>query len=219
MISSQGEIISVFDATNFETHCETLAARNAVFRRILDRDGFPPLWQREPNFTTLARIILEQQVSLASANATYQKLMQAVPEFTPAELRKLSSEEMRACTVSRQKARYLHALADEVTSGQLDIAKLSQLPDDQVRQQLLQVKGIGQWTADVFLMLALNRTDCFPLGDVALRNSLQHELELTADQFAGTSPELIESWSPFRTIAAYLLWHAYIQRKQIEFLG
>ncbi len=211
--------IQVFDATDFESHCETLAACEPVFRRILDHHGYPPLWKREPCFTTLVRIILEQQVSLASANATYQKLASAVPEFTPRELLKLSAEEMRACAVSRQKSRYLHSLSEAVTSNQLDLTALPALTDDEVRRELTQVKGIGQWTANVFLMLALNRLDCFPAGDVALNNSLRHEFELTTDQFQDVSGDLVAGWSPLRTIAAYFLWHAYIQRKNIVFTG
>ncbi|WP_206028607.1 DNA-3-methyladenine glycosylase family protein [Thalassoroseus pseudoceratinae] len=219
MTPSRDDMTQVFDASNFDTYCETLADREAVFRRILDQHGRPPLWQREPNFTTLVRIILEQQVSLASANATFTKLTQCVSKFTPDELLQLSTEDMRACAVSRQKTRYLHALSDAVLSNQLNIPALAQLSDDVVRQQLTQVKGIGQWTANVFLMLALNRTDCFPSGDVALNNSLRHEFELSTEQFMETSQSLIARWAPLRTIAAYLLWHAYIQRKNITFAG
>lgn len=219
MSPSPPETPQVFNAADFETHCETLAATEPVFRRILDRHGYPPLWKREPNFTTLIRIILEQQVSLASANGTYQKLANAVPEFTPDELLKLSAEEMRACAVSRQKASYLHSLSEAVTSNQLDLTALPDLSDEAVRQELTQIKGIGQWTANVFLMLALSRIDCFPTGDVALNNSLRHEFELTADQFQEASQNLITAWSPLRTIAVYFLWHAYIQRKNIVFDG
>ena len=183
------------------------------------------MWRRDPTFETLARIILEQQVSLVSAQTTFTRLIEQLGSLTPKTIQKSSDEALRGCGVSRQKARYLRELAGAVTAKTLVLADLPQMSDDEVRAALTAIIGIGHWSASVYMMLALNRTDLFPLGDVALVNSVLHEFELdypSADkQPQRTNPQvaelesMVQQWSPNRTIAAYLLWHAYIERKGI----
>ena len=215
----------VFTSRTFGRYCRDLGNSEPVFGQIIDRHGYPPMWRRDPTFETLARIILEQQVSLVSAQTTFTRLIEQLGSLTPKTIQKSSDEALRGCGVSRQKARYLRELAGAVTAKTLVLADLPQMSDDEVRAALTAIIGIGHWSASVYMMLALNRTDLFPLGDVALVNSVLHEFELdypSADkQPQRTNPQvaelesMVQQWSPNRTIAAYLLWHAYIERKGI----
>ncbi len=207
-------MISLFDATNFHQLCDKLARQDDILKNILDKYGYPPLWGRVPDFQALIHIILEQQVSLASARAALNKLVEKVGPVTPQKLLALGDEELKACYFSRQKIGYAKHLAVSVLEGQLVIDALSTMDDEEVRHQLKKIKGIGDWTADVFLMMALHRCDLFPTGDIALVNSVRHEmnaLHLSKDEILNLS----QQWKPYRTIAAFLFWHAYIQRKGI----
>ncbi|EMI22554.1 HhH-GPD family protein [Rhodopirellula maiorica SM1] len=214
-----------FTSRTLKRYCRDLAAIEPVFGQIIDRDGYPPMWRRDPSFETLARIILEQQVSLASAQTTFTRLTQQLGSITAKSIQFARDEVLRGCGVSRQKARYLRELAAAVQGKTLVLEELPRMADDEVRESLTAVIGIGHWSASVYLMLALNRTDLFPLGDVALINSMLHEFALQPTSETKRTPptplevaELearVQRWSPNRTIAAYMLWHAYIQRKGI----
>lgn len=191
-----------------------LAASNLSIKKILDTYGLPPIFQRPFSFETLVQIILEQQVSLASARAALNRLQTKLVNITPHGLLQLDADQMRACSVSRQKAGYLHHLAQTVSAGNLKLSQIANAPDEEVRQQLMQVKGIGPWTADIVLMMCLQRPDVFPTGDVALINSVKHqhdEPEWTIVEIA----EYAQRYAPYRTMATYCYWHAYIQRKNI----
>lgn len=207
-------MINHFDKNNFGFLCRQLAKRDALFQSIISQYGYPPLWSREPTFETLVHIILEQQVSLASARAALVKLKEKMGDITPNKLLGLSNEELKACFCSRQKIGYLKHLANAVTEGHLVIESLSNLDDENIRQQLKKIKGIGDWTADVFLMMALHRSNLFPAGDIALVNSVRHEMK-DKDLSKEAILLLSKNWEPYRTIAAFLFWHAYIQRKGI----
>jgi DNA-3-methyladenine glycosylase II len=162
-------------------------------------------------------IILEQQVSLASAKAALVKLKEKMGLVTPAKLLSLSDAELRACYVSRQKTVYTRCVAEAIRDKQLSIKKLEQFDDESVRATLTCIKGIGHWTADVFLMMVLHRTDLFPSGDIALMNSAKYVKQLPPHTSKEKVLAIAESWRPHRTIAAYLLWHAYIKRKNIRY--
>jgi DNA-3-methyladenine glycosylase II len=206
----------VFSENNFHQLCDKLARKDADLRSILDQYGYPPLWSRKASFETLIHIILEQQVSLASARAALNKLKEKTGPITPAKLLLLTDAELRACYFSRQKTIYARCLADAVQSRTLSVNKLQELPDDTVREQLTCIKGIGNWTVDVFLMMVLHRSDLFPTGDIALMNSVRH----IKQKPHATKEEILkmaETWRPYRTIAAFLFWHAYIKRKNIIF--
>lgn len=202
---------------SFRIHCDDLGECEPVFKRILKDHGYPPFWTREPNFATLVQIILEQQVSLASASAAYKKLIAHVQDLTPESIHAVSDEALKSCYFSRQKTRYVRALTEQVRSGKLVIETLTQLNEDEVRAQLTSITGIGDWSASVFLMEALNRPDYFPLGDVALLNSMKHEFELGPKITKEELGEMALEWAPRRTVASYLLWHAYIERKQLVY--
>ncbi len=174
------------------------------------------MWTRPANFATLVRIILEQQVSLASALAAFNKLKQKIGIITPEKLLKLSDAEMKACYFSRQKIVYARALAEALVSKKIQLRKLSAFSDEEIRTTLKQVKGIGDWTADVFLMFALQRADIFPIGDLAMVNSLKEVKQLPKHTVKEELLQMAESWRPYRTIAAMLLWHHYIKTRNIK---
>ncbi|QGW28422.1 DNA-3-methyladenine glycosylase 2 family protein [Phnomibacter ginsenosidimutans] len=200
-----------------EAAIEQLIATDGLFAKIYARYGPPPVWARPAGFVSLCRIILEQQVSLASAKAHYLQLKNYLPAFTPAHILLLTDAEMRRCRISRQKATYLKALATAVTNGTLDIAALSQQDEATVRAQLTSIKGIGQWTADIYLMLCLQAKDIFPIGDIAVINTLR---ELTGAHTKEDMLQLAESWTPRRSLAVYFLWHYYLnkRKKPLDFL-
>lgn len=209
--------IHSFDVVSFNQLCDQLAKKDADLQNIIDQYGYPPCWSRKASFETLIHIILEQQVSLASAKAALNKLKEKIGIVTPKKLLLLSDTELKTCYFSRQKTVYARCLAQTIQNGKLSIKKLEQLTDEEVRTALISVKGIGHWTVDVFLMMMLHRTDLFPTGDIALINSVKYIKQLPPNTAKEEILSMAESWRPYRTIAAYLLWHAYIRRKNIRY--
>lgn len=208
-----------FDATNFHLFCDKLSRRDKDLKAVIRQYGYPPMWTRPASFQSLVLFILEQQVSLASAYAAFKKLKEKIGYITPAKLLALSDEEMRACYFTRQKAGYARGIADAIQKRQVSLRKLGALKDDDVRAALIQLKGIGHWTVDVYLMHALQRTDLFPLGDIALVNSLKEVKKLPPHISKEEMLSIAEPWRPYRTIAAMILWHAYIIRRGIKIQG
>lgn len=204
---------------NFHSICHKLAEKDADLKKIIDDYGLPPMWSRPAVFQTLVLTILEQQVSLASAYAAFKKLKEKTGFVTPKKILTLSDAELRACYFSRQKIVYVRALANAIVSKKISLKKLSNSTNDEIREILKQVKGIGDWTVDVYLIHALQRSDLFPLGDIALVNSLKHVKQLPAVTTKEEMLAIAETWRPYRTIACMLLWHAYIERKGIKVLG
>ncbi len=187
-----------------------MAARDADFARILQGYGTPPLWAREPGFATLIQIILEQQVSLASAKAAFDKLYNAIAPVTPESFLQLNKIELKTIGFSRQKMLYSQLLAEAILDGQLDLEALSLLPDDEVRENLKQMKGIGDWTADIYLLMALRRVDIWPQGDLALLVAMQKMKQLPTRPSRNEFEEFGEKWKPYRAVAARFLWHFYL---------
>ena len=213
------EQVSVFHEKNFRTICDQLARKDAGLKAIIREHGYPPMWTRPNRFQTLVLTILEQQVSLASAYAAFKKLREKIGYVTPAKLLQLSDAEMRACYFTRQKMGYARGLAIAVQSGSVRLSQLAFLPDEAVREKLIVLKGIGHWTIDVYLMHALQRTDLFPLGDIALVNSLKEGKGLPKDVSKEKMLAIAEPWRPYRTIASMILWHAYIKKRGIRLMG
>src|SRR6188474_2440602 len=162
-----------YNENNFHQLCDKLFRKDKDLRRIGKEHGYPPMWTRPATFQTLILTILEQQVSLASAYAAFRKLKERIGYVTPAKILSLSDEELRACYFSRQKIIYARELAKAVQSKQLRLNKISIAHEDEIRLELKKIKGIGDWTVDVYLMHALQRSDLFPLGDIALVSSLK----------------------------------------------
>jgi DNA-3-methyladenine glycosylase II len=199
-----------FTQSIYHPICDELAAIDTDLQNIIKTYGYPPFWSRPNTFETLVHIILEQQVSLASALSALNKLKERLQELTPGRLLLLTDEEMRACYVSRQKSGYIKYLAEAIVSGQLNLAELEDLPDDIVRSKLIALKGIGHWTADVYLMFVLQHSDVFPIGDLAAVNALKRVKNLPANITKDEMLAIANKWQPYRTIATMLLWHFYL---------
>lgn len=202
-----------YDTENFNSLCDILTKRDVDLKKIIAHHGYPEPWIRPNTFQTLILSILEQQVSLAAAYAAFNRLRDKIGFVTPQKIMALSDEELRACYFTRQKIVYARGLAQAVLSKQLRLRKMEELTDAEVYARLIPLKGIGPWTIDVYLMHALRRTDLFPLGDIALVKSLQKVKRLRSDTTKEKMLRLAEPWRPYRTIAAMILWHAYMQEK------
>ncbi len=210
-------MIKTLDEKSLIAACKKLSKQDADLTFIFRTYGVPPLWAREASFATLLHIILEQQVSLASALAAFNKLKEKLNgEITPANLLALTDAEMKACYFSRQKTVYARELAKAVADGNLDLQSFEKLSNEQIKTELKRIKGIGDWTADIYLLMAMRRADVMPKGDLALHVAWQKlsdsERRPTSDEFL----EIAERWKPLRAVAARLLWHFYLSaRKKI----
>ena len=208
--------IRTFDTSSFRQICRKLAKQDQDLNNIILQYGFPPMWTRPASFQTLILTILEQQVSLASAYAAFKKLKAKIGFVTPAKILSLTDKELRACYFSRQKIIYARELANAIQSKKIQLKRLTLLHDQGIRVEMIKLKGIGHWTIDVYLMHALQRTDLFPLGDIALVNSLKEVKQLPKDISKEEMLAIAEPWRPYRTIAAMILWHSYIQKRGIK---
>jgi DNA-3-methyladenine glycosylase II len=202
--------IQHFSPDDFRDICDALAASDTDLTAIINAHGYPPMWNRPNTFETLVHIILEQQVSLASALAALNKLRERLGQITPRGLLLLTDEELKACYFSRQKTTYARHLARALEGGELDLQALEKLPDHEVRTRLTALKGIGDWTVDVYLIFVLQRADIFPLGDLAAVNALKRLKKIPKDTPRDQLLTLISNWQPHRTIATMLLWHFYL---------
>ena len=192
---------------------EILAARDADLAALLHRWGPPPLWAREPGFPALLLIILEQQVSLASARAAFNRLLAFATPLTPERFLQLADETLRTVGFSRQKMAYGRHLAQAIVSGEFDLDGLAALPDAAARAALVARKGIGPWTADVYLLMCLGRPDSWPVGDLGLLVAVQTVKRLARRPTAVEMVEIAEPWRPWRAVAARLLWHHYLSER------
>ncbi|MDI1240985.1 MAG: DNA-3-methyladenine glycosylase 2 family protein [bacterium] len=192
--------------------CRELAA-DPCLRIVHKTYGVPPLWDREPGFATLLQIILEQQVSLASAKACFDKLLACVGNVTPRAVLALSDSELRTVGFSRQKTAYARHLSEAILEESIDLDRLHLLSDSEVKSELIKLKGIGEWTSDIYLLMALLRPDVMPKGDIALHSAwhrLSGERRPSSDEFLA----IAERWKPYRSVAARLLWHFYLSEKR-----
>jgi len=212
-------MIRRFNKDDFKKICDQLSRKDKDLKKIIKLHGHPPMWTRPATFQTLILIILEQQVSLASAYAAFKKLKQKIGYITPSKVLAMTDAALRTCYFSRQKIVYARELANAVQSGQLNLKKLSSVNDDEIRIELKKIKGIGDWSVDVYMMHALQRTDLFPLGDIALVNSLKETKQLHPQISKEEMLVIAEPWRPYRTIASMILWHAYIRKRGIVLRG
>ena len=189
---------------------DALADRDPDIRHIRDTAGYPPLWARRPGFSTLVHIILEQQVSLASAKAAFDRLVACTSPLTPESLLSISDTQMTRIGFSRQKTRYARILAEAILSGDLDCKRLNKLDNDEVRAELTKLTGIGRWTADIYLLMILLRPDVWPPGDIALANTMRKLKRLPDRPDNDRQLEIAENWRPYRAVAARCLWHYYL---------
>ncbi|HEX6169536.1 MAG TPA: DNA-3-methyladenine glycosylase 2 family protein, partial [Chitinophagaceae bacterium] len=205
-----------FNEGNFRSLCDYLIKIDKDLKLIIKQYGYPPMWTRENSFATLILTILEQQVSLASAFAAFKRLTEKLPLITPQELLKLSDEELRQCSFTRQKIIYARGLADALVGEKISLQQFEFEEDDVVRTTLKKLKGIGDWTADIYLLHALRRIDIFPIGDLALVNALKEIKSLAPETTKEEILDIAQAWVPYRSIATMICWHYYIQKRNLK---
>ena len=193
-----------------------LGERDGDLAQVVSDYGAPPRRARDPGFATLALLILEQQVSLASAQATYDRLVAACGEVRPGAVLALGDDGLKAIGLSCQKARYVGLLAEAIDGGALDVDRLAALGDDDARGELTRITGIGDWTADIYLLSALQRPDVWPAKDLALQVAAHEIKRLGARPDHGELTDIGEAWRPYRAVAARILWHYYLNTKRLK---
>jgi DNA-3-methyladenine glycosylase II len=189
---------------------DILARRDPLLATLASRWGVPPLWARPQGFATLVRIILEQQVSLASAATLYRRLETHAGAMTPPAIARLGVQGLRDFGLTRQKAAYVHGLAERVASGILDLRAVARAADTDARAMLLAVPGLGPWSVDIYQLMALRHPDVWPQGDLALAITLRELLGLPANPSRETQREIAARWTPWRSVAARLVWAEYL---------
>lgn len=180
------------------------------FQVIIDTYGHPIITTRPSGFVALSQLILEQQVSIASAKACYDKIEKHLNGFTPKLLLEVSYEELKTCGVSRQKISYIKNLALYIEENKIDLESFHSKTEMEVYSELIQLKGIGKWTAQVYLMFCLQKKDVFPIGDIAVQHTMR---EIFNTETLEEMENHANNWKPFRSLATYLLWHHYLRKR------
>jgi len=201
------------DRSSLAAAARGLAGRDPDLARIFNVYGEPPLWRRPTGFPTLVKIILEQQVSLSSAASMFARLKTAINPFSPERFLEVGEPYLRRLGVTRQKSGFLIHLSASVVNGQLNLRRLSRMTDDNARSALTSLKGIGAWSADVYLLMAMRRADIWPAGDLALAAAVQQLKGLTKRPGPDELEMLAEVWRPHRAVAARMLWQFYLGEK------
>ena len=208
------KLLKQLNHTSLKKAAKILASEHSELAFVYEKYGPPPLWGRPTGFATLLHIILEQQVSLASAKACFDKLAAHIGDVTPENLLIVNDIDLKSIGFSRQKTAYARHLAEAIIEKRIDLDHLHTLPDHEVKATLIQLKGVGEWTSDVYLLMAMLRPDVMPRGDIALHAAYQ---KLTNADRRPSSDEFIaiaQKWQPFRSVAARLLWHFYLSEKR-----
>ncbi|MEY4462730.1 MAG: DNA-3-methyladenine glycosylase [Bacteroidota bacterium] len=187
-----------------------LSQKDEVLKTIIADFGLPIIQKREEGFASMCHIILEQQVSIASAKAAYEKLVNLVGKVDPFNISNATDENLRTCGISRQKTLYLKDLAQRVISKELDFSSLPMKSEQQIRNELIKIKGVGNWSIDVYLMFCMQSQDIIPLGDIAIKNTL---IELYNCQSDEEMLAISSNWKPFRTVASFIIWHYYLKKR------
>ena len=184
--------------------------KDKILKNILETHGIPIIQKRKEGFNSMCHIILEQQVSIASAKACYDKIENLLTNITPENIIKTSDIDLKKCGVSRQKATYLKDLASKVISKEIDFDSFSTKKETEIRNELITIKGVGNWSIDVYLMFCLQLQDIIPLGDIAIKNTL---IELYNCQNFEEMELVSNDWKPNRTFASFVIWHYYLKKK------
>ena len=199
--------------STYEDGLAELATRDKDLAAVVLKWGKPPFWTHEPGFPGIVLAILSQQVSLESAQAAFTKLETETGIIAADTFLSLNDAKLREIGFSRQKTSYVRGVAQAIKEGELDFGVLETLDDDQVRQKLMGIKGIGRWTADTYLLFALRRPDAWPSGDLALAKSLQDVKGLTSLPGFDEVDRIALGWRPWRAVAARILWHSYLSER------
>lgn len=209
-------MLKIQNKEHFIEICGKCVNLEPKLKPVISKFDYPPFWHREPDFATLILTILEQQVSLSSAKAAYNKLVEKIDKVTPENFISLNDDDLKACYFSRQKITYSKNLAFEILSGNLNLNELNNLTEKEIRSTLIKLKGIGNWTIDMYLMMSLHFADIFPPGDLATIKSV-YELELVPSTFSKEEiVSFMKKFSPFQSGATYILWHSYIERRNLK---
>jgi DNA-3-methyladenine glycosylase II len=187
-----------------------LSQKDGVLKTIIADFGLPIIQKREEGFASMCHIILEQQVSIASAKAAYEKLVSLVGTVNPSNIYDASDQDLKSCGISRQKIIYLKDVAQRVISKELSFSSLPMKTEQQIRNELIQIKGVGNWSIDVYLMFCMQSQDIIPLGDIAIKNTL---IELYNCQSEDEMVAVSSNWKPFRTVASFIIWHYYLKKR------
>ncbi len=187
-----------------------LSKKDQTLLHILENLGNPIILKREEGFASMCHIILEQQVSIASAQACYTKLQNYFIEINPTNILNATDQELKNCGISRQKIIYLKDLALKVSTNEIDFTSFSTKTEAQIRAELITIKGVGNWSIEVYLMFCLQAPDIIPLGDIAIKNTLK---ELYHCQTIEEMETISNNWKPFRTFASYTIWHYYLKKR------
>ncbi|MCA1565099.1 MAG: DNA-3-methyladenine glycosylase 2 family protein [Acidobacteria bacterium] len=203
----------MLDAKSYAGGLRYLSARDQDLARLFAEFGTPPEWFREPGFPTLVHIILEQQVSLASARVAFTRLLSLASPLTPERFLTLDDAELKGAGFSRQKTLYGRHLAGAVAGGELNLEAFGGMDDAEVKTKLTRVKGIGSWTADIYLLMSLRRPDAWPAGDLALAVAMREVKRLASRPTPLELTNIAEAWRPWRAVGARLLWNYYLKRR------
>lgn len=187
-----------------------LLAQDTDLAQVVSKWGNPPFWIHAPGFPGIVLAILSQQVSLESARAAFTKLENAVGTIEPEAFLSLDDDTLRTVGFSRQKASYVRGVAQGIMARRFDLEQLESMEDDQARNRLMEVRGIGAWTADVYLLFSLRRSDAWPSGDLALAKAIQEVKGLATLPSWEEADRIADRWRPWRAVAARILWHHYL---------
>lgn len=190
---------------------EILAARDPDLGSIYRAHGVPPMWGRRAGFSTLLRIVLEQQVSLVSARSMFERLKSNFEPFTPERFIESGEAYLRSLGVTRQKAHYCIQVAETFVEGRLN--GIGRMNDEDAYAALLDIKGVGPWTANIYLLMALRRPDIWPYGDVALATAVSKLRKMSTRPSSVELAQIAEAWRPYRSVAARMLWQYYLAER------
>lgn len=193
-----------------EDAIQHLTQNDIVFKNIINQYGLPTIPKRSEGFETLVLLMLEQQVSIDSAKATFLKLKENEPDFKPEKLLSLSDENFRLLGVSRQKTSYIKALSTAILNNDIELCTLKSKTVQEVREELIKIKGIGNWTIDIYLMFCLQEPDLLPLGDIAVVNTMKELFNIHEKE---AMEVYAQNWIPYRSMATFLLWHYYLNKR------
>ncbi|MEA3509872.1 MAG: DNA-3-methyladenine glycosylase 2 family protein, partial [Actinomycetota bacterium] len=208
--SNRRVVVAPVDQASLSEGVAALSEMDSTMAGLAERNGVPPLWPRDPGFPTMVRLILEQQVSLASADAAFRNLEKAIGRVEPEGFLDLDDAELRGIGFSRQKTGYVQAIAAGLLGGSIDLIAIGGLDDAAASDRLLGIRGIGPWTAACYLLFALRRPDVWPPGDRALQVSMGRVFNLDAVPNVEESNVRAAAWRPLRSVAARMLWYDYL---------
>jgi DNA-3-methyladenine glycosylase II len=197
----------------YQIGIKKLSSRDIHLAGIIRKWGNPPFWTLPTGFTGIVLAILSQQVTLESARSTFCKLEQSVDSVTPEDFLSLDDTKLFGIGFSRQKASYVRGIAEKIIAGEFELDHLENLNNDKARERLMEIKGIGPWTADTYLLFALRRSDAWPSGDLALEKAVQEVEVLSRAPGKAEVDSIADRWRPWRAVAARMLWHFYLSER------